>query len=958
MISDAQKEQLCELIERFQRNCSDYENPDYDEANLRADFVDKFFTLLGWDVTNTAGHSERHRDVVREYRVKIHEFLKKPDYSFQVGGYPVFFVEAKKPSVSIQDDVDSAFQIRRYGYSAELPLSILTNFKEFAVYNTGIKLHEKDGAKKCRIFYCTFEQFFDKCAFPDYETNFDYIAALFSKDGVLNGNFDRYADSDAIKRGTSPVDEELLAEVEQWRLVLARSVAKQNPELDSDDINFVVQRIVDRILFLRIAEDRQIERYENLLRTTRGPEIYKRLQKIFIDADEKYNAGLFGRDPRLGKLIVDDKTLASIVASLYGAKCPYAFGMIPIEILGSIYERFLGKTIRLTAGHQAKIEEKPEVRKAGGVYYTPQYIVDYIVQETVGRKFDAWFHGSQEKRGVPPTITIHDPACGSGSFLIGAYTYLLRRHLAYYSNENNLKKSLKRKLIYAEKGKANAYRLSIEEKQRILLNGIHGVDIDPIAVEVAKFSLYLKLLENETEETTGELFRPTDLKLLPNLDENILCGNSLIELDYYQNKNMALFDNDEMRKVNAFDWQKAFPMIFEKGGFDCVIGNPPYVQQSMTDYFNTDVAEYLKTKYASSMGRLNTFGFFIAQSFLTLLKSNGTTGIIVPNTILTQEYYQELRKIILANRIDSLTQFSKPVFSQAVVETVILVADACKADDDHRVRIVHYGNKEMKRLSSKTIKQKTFLTTHSNSFLTETTDALLKLKRKIEKQKVSLGQLVNINQAIALKHDRSLSLFRSKKSNKYKPVLDGRHIDRYSLRWNGDYLAYNVENIHSCKRNDIFEAPEKILFRRVGERLTATYDDKRFYALNTLVVMTPKQPDFPTKLLLAIFNSKLLNFYYQRFLKSTKKVFSEIQARQVAQLPMPSFESIPEKIKTRLVNLVDQMLAVQEKFCTLTPKSGGKQTEILDDQIDKLVYELYGLTKQEIAMIEKKKRTK
>ena len=940
------QEKLGELGDRFRSNINQYKNPNYNEENTRADFIDKFFALLGWDMDNTAGTGERYREVIREKSIRIDYQRKAPDYAFRVGELTKFFVEAKKPSVIIKDDALSAFQLRRYGFSVELPLSILTNFAEFAVYNTKIKLTEKDTASTARIFYCTYDQFFDRCSIPGYATNFDYIDGIFSRKNVWGEKFDDYADSDAIKRGTSPVDKELLLAVEKWRETLAVSIAKRNPTLDVRYINIAVQKIIDRILFLRIAEGRRIERYENLLRATQGAGVYNRLQELFIDADKKYNAGLFERQHWLENIIVDDKVIAPVIKGLYGEKCPYAFEAIPIEILGSIYERLLGKTILLTTRHKATVDYKPEVRKAGGVFYTPQYIVDYIVQETIGRKI------------VPskpiPTLTILDPACGSGSFLIGAYSFLLKTYLSYYThNEKIQKKSLKSGTIY-EAG-ANTYRLSIEEKQRILLNNIFGVDIDPIAVEVAKLSLYLKLMEDETAESCENLFRYSDMKALPNIDKNIRCGNSLIESDFY-NGNKSLFDDDAMQKVNAFDWKKEFPAVFKSGGFDVVIGNPPYVQQSMTEYFSVDVAEYLKLKYSSSMGRLNTFGFFIERSFSLLLKKAGGIGIIIPNTILTQEYYQSLRKSILKHRIDSLTQFSKPVFTQAVVETVIFVASAEEATKDHDVDVIHYDNRNMEPLTSKTIRQNVFLTSHSNAFLTETTGKLLKLKRKIEKQKIPLGQIVNINQAIALKHDRSLSLFRSKKGKRYKPVIDGRHISRYSLHWGGDYLAYDVNNIHSCKRTDIFEASEKILFRRVGDRLIATYDNKQFYALNTLVVITPKNTGFSVKLLLAIFNSTLLNFYYQHFLKSTKKVFSENQARQVAQLPIPMLETIPAKSKSRLVELVDHMLIAQvnlrDSATDLDRQRAQQRVTILDGQIDKAVYELYGLTEEESRIVE------
>jgi predicted RNA methylase len=258
--------------------------------------------------------------------------------------------------------------------------------------------------------------------------------------------------------------------------------------------------------------------------------------------------------------------------------------MLPVEILGSVYERFLGKTVRLTAGGQAQVEEKPEIRKAGGVYYTPQYIVDYIVRETVG-----W---TPEEPKEP--VTVLDPACGSGSFLVGAYTFLLDRRLAWLADGANVKASLRRGLIYGTGGQAPGFRLSIAEKQRILTESVFGVDIDPIAVEVAKFSLYLKLLEHETEETRERLFRHTDMKMLPNLDANIRCGNALIENDYYEGKNMARLDEAELRRVNAMDWRTAFPQAHQAGGFGCVIGNPPWGQKAVK--FRQDEKVYYHAK--------------------------------------------------------------------------------------------------------------------------------------------------------------------------------------------------------------------------------------------------------------------------------------------------------------------------------------------------------------------------
>lgn len=256
--------------------------------------------------------------------------------------------------------------------------------------------------------------------------------------------------------------------------------------------------------------------------------IYNHFNKYIEGANDKYNSSLFKVESWLNNIAIDDKVLFPIIKSMYYPDCPYEFSVLPIEILGNIYEQFLGKTIRLTTSHQAKIEEKPEVRKAGGVYYTPQYIVNYIVENTVGEK------AKDKKPEQIEKIKILDPACGSGSFLVGAFNYLLDYHLQYYTNEKNIGKALKEGKIYqiAE----NTYRLSIQEKQKILLKNIYGVDIDSQAVEVTKLSLLLKLMENESVESEGELFKHSDFKFLPDLSSNIKCGNSLIGSNFYNDK--------------------------------------------------------------------------------------------------------------------------------------------------------------------------------------------------------------------------------------------------------------------------------------------------------------------------------------------------------------------------------------------------------------------------------------
>ncbi|HHT9108575.1 MAG TPA: type I restriction endonuclease, partial [Candidatus Wunengus sp. YC64] len=380
-------QELLELVERFNTNREAYRSGQYNETQLRREFIDPFFQLLGWDVNNKNGYAEAYKDVIHEDSIKIGGLTKAPDYCFRVGGVRKFFVETKRPSVNIKDDIDPAFQLRRYAWSAKLSLGILTDFEEFAVYDCRVKPNKADKASTARIMYVG--------NWGEFTQHWDEIASIFSREAVLKGSFDRYAESSKAKKGTSEVDTAFLKEIESWRDALARNLALRNPELSQHDLNFAVQRTIDRIIFLRICEDRGIERYGQLMALQNGDRMYERLCELFYRADERYNSGLFhfqkekdrseSPDTLTPNLDIDDGALRDVIKNLYYPDSPYEFSVLSADILGQVYEQFLGKVIRLTAGHRAVVEEKPEVRKAGGVYYTPTYIVDYIVKNTVGK---------------------------------------------------------------------------------------------------------------------------------------------------------------------------------------------------------------------------------------------------------------------------------------------------------------------------------------------------------------------------------------------------------------------------------------------------------------------------------------------------------------------------------------------------------------------------------------------
>ena len=314
---------IAELTARFERNLEAYRSGRYNETQLRREFIDPFFKALGWDVDNEQGYAEAYKDVIHEDAIRIGGATKAPDYCFRIGGTRKFFLEAKKPSVSIKDDIHPAYQLRRYAWSAKLPLSILTDFEEFAVYDCRNKPAPTDSAATARVMYLSYRE----CA-----ERWQEIADIFSRDAVLKGSFDKYAESNKAKKGTAEVDAAFLKEIEGWRDELARNIALRNPQLSQRDLNFAVQRTIDRMIFLRICEDRGIENYSQLMSLLNGSQTYKRLVQLFYHADERYNSGLFHFRAEKGRpeepdeltigLEIDDKPLKEIIRSLYYPNSP------------------------------------------------------------------------------------------------------------------------------------------------------------------------------------------------------------------------------------------------------------------------------------------------------------------------------------------------------------------------------------------------------------------------------------------------------------------------------------------------------------------------------------------------------------------------------------------------------------------------------------------------------------
>jgi predicted type IV restriction endonuclease len=965
---------VLDLVERFERNREAYKSPSYNETQLRREFLDPFFEELGWDVNNRQGYAEAYKDVIHEDAIKVGGATKAPDYSFRIGGTRKFFVEAKKPAVNIKEDIAPAFQLRRYAWSAKLPLSILTDFEELAVYDCRVKPDKADKSSTARTVYFTCKQYAEK---------WDEITAVFSREAVLKGSFDKYAESHKAKKGTAEVDDAFLAEIEKWRDLLARNIAMRNPALTTRELNFSVQRTIDRLIFLRICEDRGIEDYGTLRLLANGANVYPRLRELYYKADARYNSGLFhfrhekdvaeAPDNLTLSLNIDDKPLKEILRNLYYPDSPYEFAVLPADILGQVYEQFLGKVIRLTAGHHAVVEDKPEVKKAGGVFYTPTYIVEYIVKNTVGKLLEGKTPKHAEK------LHILDPACGSGSFLLGAYQYLLDWHLLWYM-ENDPAKWAKAKQPALYQGQGGGWRLTTAERKRILINNIYGVDIDSQAVEVTKLSLLLKVLEGETGESINKQLSFFHERALPDLSSNIKCGNSLIGPDFYDQQQIMFIEEEERYRVNVFDWEREFAEVFKSGGFDAVIGNPPYVDIKALP--STDV-QYVFSKYKTANNRINLFSVFIEKSLSISNPRKFSFSMIIPTALLTQDSYKALRTSIIENyQVSNVVRLPNESFGASAgdvkVDTVIIVVKNKDMTSD-LVELVGYSGYE--RITKIEPSEAHIFGTLSQSIWGNSGDCIWGFNvnpveetiiNKVEKESIPLEECAFISLGLTpydkykghTEQQISNKVFHAdfQKDSSYKKLLAGNDVIRYQVSWNGrQWISYGPWL--GAPRELRFFKNRRILVKQIidwtDKRIWATITDEEFYntqnAFNLLA-----RPNWNLEYLLGLLNSRLMSFYHRKkFLDEFKMRFQKILIKDCKRFPIRSinFSDSADKARhDRMVLLVEQMLALNKQLAEA--KTGHdttfiqRQIDATDRQIDRLVYELYGLTEEEIAVVE------
>ena len=995
-----------QLVADFKAQESAYLSSSYQESQIRQDFIDKFFTALGWDVTHTIQKNPYQQEVHIENKVHMAGSQRRADYAFFLNPNfrdPKFFVEAKKPSRNLANP-DDYYQTIRYGWNANTPISILTDFEEFHILDCRYKPNiEEVMSQKIEYFH-----------YSDYskEDKFSRIYWLFSHEAVANGSIENRASElprprgkaiqgGLFKGGYQPVDEAFLEELDTYREILAKAFKKSNPDLQSEELTEAVQRTIDRLVFIRFLEDKQIEEPEIInLRSKKSA--WKGFLALGRQLDPKYNGLVFKPHKVIDSKDFnppDDEEFVRICDELADPSSPYNFDQIPISILGSIYERFLGKVVHAT-DKRVKVEEKPEVRKAGGVYYTPEYIVRYIVSETVGKLIE----GKTPKEIAE--MTFADIACGSGSFLIEVYNQLLDYHIRYYNANPDKQKETD---VFEREGKLH---LTLKKKKEILINNVYGVDIDFQATEVTQLSLYLRLLEDVTMHDAHQfgMFKET---ILPDLRKNIINGNSLIGRDIIEGQLFADVDENKLKPMNFED---AFPKAMKRGGFDAVVGNPPYVRQEML----SDMKGYFAKKFRSYSKTADLYVYFYEKAILTLKNNTGRLGYISSNKFLRSTYGKSLREFFTKNTsLECLLDFGElPVFQGASTFPIIVLLKKNNVSDQSfrflQIKSLDFNSldiivkEDSSLLDGRSLKGEYWTLANVGELeIFEEMRAAGKPLGEYVQGKIYSGIKTGYNEAFIIDCDTKDKILKKNPGANtiIKKYAIGDDIRKYTIRDQERYIIlipfgwtkqqsssskgpeewfknqysavyahlkqYQKElikrydqgeywwELRSCDYYDSFELP-KIVFPDIAKSSRMTYDKQSYFIGNTAYII-PVDDLF----LLGILNSKIIYFYYKR--NSTVIGDADQGGRlrwiyqDVVNIPIYNCDNKIQKDTSRrdnIVKLVNQMLEAKEKLSNAKTEAETNRFELLcqtlNHQIDEAVYELYGLTGEEIKIVEGK----
>ena len=868
MDKDAAKEQIKVILEKYDETVKEGRVGRYNEEMTKKDFVLPLFDALGWNTVDS-------REVSAEERVS----KQRVDYGFRINGIPKFFLEAK----SFKEDLDNrkfVDQAINYSYLKGCTWAVLTNFERVVVFNAELKTEHPWQSQLKRI-HCS-----------EFVGRFDELWLL-SRESIEQSVIDREAEKWGKKTKKTSIDKQLLTDFTRFRELLSKSITKlnQSKNLTEADLDESIQRILDRLIFIRNCEDKELEA-KTLISNLREWEgrgrghLVKGLREVFGYFDKAYNSKIFANH-LCDNLEIDNDVLHEIVEGLYHTpdnSVFYDFSAIDADVLGTIYEQYLSHILKKTE-KRAKLTENHVHRKEQGIYYTPTYIVDYIVRSTLGELLKG-------KDVDAERIKILDPACGSGSFLIKAFD-VLNEH--YLQNDKN----------YSQTQLDLTTGTAFTRKVKILQDNIFGVDLDKQAVEIAQLNLLLKIAEKGHR--------------LPLLERNIRCGNSLVS-----DANVA---GDK-----AFKWEEQFNEIMREGGFDVAVGNPPYVRQEEL----SEIKPYLEANYESYQGTADLFVYFFERE-LKILKEDGYFGMIVSNKWLRAGYGKNLRRLLTGFWIEEFIDFGDlKVFADATIYPCIMIMRKIRKPNP-KIRIckmetLRFGSLgEYIRNNSFFIDQNELTENEWNIQKTEANELLKKIRSSglpIEEYvgvRIYRGIVTGLNEAFEIDRKKRDELMSEDSRNQelIEPFLTGAEVKRYSIRSKNKYVIFTRRGIDilqypsvlryleqfkkelspkKSKEQEIgrkpgkyewyeiqdsidyykeFEKP-KIIWGNLATRASFSLDEKNGFYVNAPACILPSS----SRYVLGILNSKLMSYFLKSICAERQGGFIEQKPVYVSQVPI------------------------------------------------------------------------
>lgn len=889
-------EKIQTLVEKYNK-FSESERKGFNEEQTKNFFIRPLFEALGWDFAN-------------EKEVSFEESVagKRADYEFRLNDIPKFYLEAKAIRADLESEQYSR-QAINYAWNKGVDWAVLTDFE-------GIKLYNAQSDSKKLSDRLVFD-----IHYSDYISKLDKLELL-SKDSFLNNKLEEYAIDIGKKIKKMTVNEKLFADLKEAREKLTKAFGSWTAnKLDQETLDEGVQRILDRLVFIRVLEDKGLEK--NILRESlnswvsqgKKEQFFQLLISKFRELDHIYNSSLFKEHACETWEEYDSKMWPQIISSLYGSDMfQYDFKEIPADILGGVYEGYLGYigqnpiNVGFSKGKLFEIDDKSEIkmksrkkRKEHGIYYTPKFIVDYIVKNTLGEKLKEIKTINELKQ-----IKVLDPACGSGSFITEALEEINNKYIEFGSPGDQATKTT------------------------ILAENIYGVDLDAQAVELARLNLLLRTLDTKAKLPTPE---------------HIKNGNSLIS---GSEEELKKYFRETWREKKPFNWEEEYPEVFKQGGFDVIIGNPPYV--NLANIKDESEREWLKDKYETAKNKSDLYSFFTERA-TKLLKPGGVLGLIFSNSWLGTDSFSKFREFLINNTtIYEMVKLPPGVFKDALVTTVLIFIKNEKPKEKHKIKLLECVDNKMQTIGDLSYERIKNTPNFCFSFNQE-------IKFNIET--VRLGDVAKFSLGIKTSDDKRF-IFDEKKDNDSYELLRGKDVCRYQYHYNNKWIWYKpelmMEKVGAGPRKLEYFLRSKILFRSItGGSIMAMYDDNN-YLVNDKVHILYESSNYLLKYILGIVNSKLIDFW----IKSNFNNLLEIKINQLQEIPIPKidFSNNGEKEKhDYLADLADKILDLNKKL-QQTPEKTEKydslksEIEKIDKLIDQKVYELYGLTEEEIKMVE------